>query len=60
MNDDETKQWTEVLKHGKLGNIRLSDSRLHRPLGVVIIVDEKPKWILRARDKSELALEPYW
>ena len=56
---DQKEAWREVLISGQLGNPRFKDTS-KAPVGIVILVNGREKYILRAKENAELQLEWYW
>ena len=56
---DQMEAWAEVVVRGKLGTLRFKDTT-KPPVGIVILVNGREKYILRAKDNAELEIEWYW
>jgi hypothetical protein len=59
MTNEEREAWAEVIARGKLGRVWFVDALKERPVGVIILIDEKAKYILGAKGEEELELRGY-
>lgn len=58
LEQEKREAWAEVIAKGKLGPVWWNGLR-DRPVGVIILVNEQAKYVLRAKGDGQLELKPY-